>query len=234
MCLQVWAHIATIFSGILTPILTGFTIRYLYLAFTKQTEANNLIRESQTKQTEANKIISESLNKQAQANKINNDSLLKVSFESNYDRIYKLILEFENNLKPTYSNLNQSKIVSIHKSEIEHFIDSLRGSNDHENFLRSYHFNNLYFILTQFDYTLDFIESSNLNKNLKEYCLKNLTILYYNKLNTPITRLNELYASDKMYFETQELRKTDSPKKQIEIMLEIHAKFNKLVNNHEL
>lgn len=206
MCLQNWAQWATIFSGFSTPIITGITIYFLYKAFTKQNEANI----------------------------INKESHLKLRFENNYDRTSKQIIDFENMLNEYYNTHQKPFFVYSQKSGIEKYIDSMKFTQEPENYLLSYCFNNIYYILTQFAFTLDDIETNNFNSSLKDYCTKNLIVLYFNKLYFPLSQLKELYFNGNLYFESTEISKTKKLNELILKMIKIHDKFDYLCSQSEL
>lgn len=117
MCVQEWAHIATIFTGFVTPILTGFTIFYLYKAFTKQTEANVLLRESQIKQT----------------------------FQNDFSILVKMIDDLKFHI--TQSEDETDKLYVFNgRASIEIFAEQFTTTQNHNELLESVYFTDLYFL----------------------------------------------------------------------------------------
>lgn len=164
MCLQNWAHWATIFSGFATPILTGVTIIYLIKTFKKQIEANNINKNTQfllTFQNDLNNL---------------------------YDRIENLkFYEVENKegekVATYYAGRNAIEQYS------KRFIEK---NSNHNLLLENPFFSDLYFVTATFEKLMNRIFTIEVSEEQRLELIRDVSLLYSSKCTLGMTNLYQL------------------------------------------
>lgn len=199
MNLDDFAKIGSGIGGIIAPIITLISLIFVYLAYSRQIEANTLMRESQTQQ----------------------------SIQSDISGLYKMIENLK--FYPTVKENNTEMVVEFsQRASIEVFADLFRASDNHDELLNNVFFEDLYFVIGRFDVVLTRIFSAKINDDLKYELFRDISFLYSSKCMKGMTELLATEEFDRKLNATigsTGINKVDHYK----MMLDAHKKFMDLI-----